>query len=82
MGSWSRSTPRWRARIGAEVVFAPRDGGVEEDDGWLITFVNDLREARSELVVLDARAVSEGPVARMKLPRRVPFGFHAEWLGR
>ena len=69
-------------RIGAEVVFAPRDEGVDEDDGWLITFVNDLREGRSELVVLDARAVSEGPVARMKLPRRVPFGFHAEWLGR
>jgi len=30
--------------------------------------------------VLDARDITDGPVARVKLPRRVPFGFHGNWM--
>jgi carotenoid cleavage dioxygenase len=30
--------------------------------------------------VFDASAVGNGPVARVHLPRRVPFGFHATWV--
>ena len=69
-------------RTGGEVCFAPRPGATDEDDGWLLTYVQDLREDTTELVVVDARDVSAGPVARVKLPRRVPTGFHAEWCGR
>jgi carotenoid cleavage dioxygenase-like enzyme len=66
--------------VGGETVFAPRHGASEEDDGWVVTMVSDLRERTSELVVLDGRDVAAGPVARIRIPRRVPVGFHAHWV--
>jgi carotenoid cleavage dioxygenase len=30
--------------------------------------------------VLDATDVAAGPVASVRLPQRVPYGFHAAWL--
>jgi len=33
---------------------------------------------RAELIVIDARTMTE--LARLHLPRRVPFGVHATWL--
>jgi carotenoid cleavage dioxygenase len=63
-----------------EAVFAADPDGSSEDDGWLINIVTDLAEGTSSFVVLDARDVSAGPVAEVRLPRRVPFGFHGNWL--
>jgi carotenoid cleavage dioxygenase len=31
-------------------------------------------------VVLDAQDLDRGYVARVKLPQRVPFGFHGNWV--
>ncbi len=61
-----------------EVVFAPRPGGSEGDDGWLVTVLSSPASDRSRLVVLDARELVE--VARVDLPFHVPQGFHAEWV--
>jgi carotenoid cleavage dioxygenase len=66
-------------RFGGEMVFAPRIGKTAEDDGYLLGFVHDEGTGQSELLVLDAREVSRGPVARVAMPRRVPYGFHAAW---
>ena len=65
---------------GAEDVGADDDGA--EDDGYLLGIVTNARDRSSALVVLDARDVAAGPVARVPLPRRVPHGFHAQWLDR
>jgi carotenoid cleavage dioxygenase len=65
---------------GSETPFAPRDGSAAEDDGYLVTFVTDERENRSEVQILHAARISEGPVARVLLPQRVPLGFHATWV--
>ena len=51
-----------------------------EDDGYLVSYVYDEREGRSEVEVLDARDVTAGPICRVKLPVRVPIGFHATWV--
>ena len=67
-------------RWGAEAPFAPRPGATEEDDGYLVSYVYDEREGRSEVEVLDARDVTAGPLCRIKLPARVPIGFHATWV--
>jgi carotenoid cleavage dioxygenase len=67
-------------RYGGETVFAPRVGSAGEDDGYLVTFVHDAVSDRSELVVLDARRVEDGPVARCLVPQRVPIGYHAWWV--
>jgi len=71
-----------RNRNGGEAVFVPRPGASDEDDGLLLSLVHDEAEARSELVVLDARDLSRAPLARVLLPQRVPYGFHGLWLPR
>jgi carotenoid cleavage dioxygenase-like enzyme len=67
-------------RWGSEAPFAPRPGAVAEDDGYLVSYVYDEREGRSEVEVLDAADVGAGPLCRIKLPVRVPIGFHATWV--
>lgn len=67
-------------RWGSEAPFAPRDGSHGEDDGYLVTFVQDEREGRSEVAIYDAAAIDSGPVGRVLLPQRVPLGFHATWI--
>lgn len=67
-------------RFGGEGVFVARTGSTIEDDGWLLTYVFDESTQRSELVVVDARAFAEPPVARVILPQRVPYGFHGVWV--
>ncbi len=64
-----------------ENVFAPDPDGTAEDDGWILNIVYDDSRDASDLVVLDAHDVAAGPIATVHLPRRVPFGFHANWFG-
>ena len=66
-------------RFGGEGVFAPASGG-GEDDGYVIAFVWDEEAASSECVIIDSRAFEDPPVARIRIPYRVPFGFHAAWI--
>ena len=63
-----------------EPVFAPDPDGTAEDDGWLLDYVFDRTTASTELRIVDARAMGSEPVARIRLPRRVPFGFHGNWM--
>ena len=69
-----------KGRGGGEAVFVPRRGARDEDDGYLLTFVWDALEQRSELVIVNAKAMVSRPLARVPLPQRVPFGFHGMWL--
>ncbi|MFM6996622.1 MAG: carotenoid oxygenase family protein [Limnohabitans sp.] len=64
----------------SEAPFAERDGAQAEDDGYLVGFVWNEREQRSEVWVHDAQALQDGPLARVVLPQRVPNGFHATWV--
>jgi len=66
-------------RFGGEAPFAPRDGASAEDDGYLVTFVTDMRENQSECVVLDAQDIAAGPICRIILPERISSGTHATW---
>jgi carotenoid cleavage dioxygenase len=61
-----------------EWLFVPT--GRDEDAGYLLTFVYDDRTERSHLAVIDATDVARGPVARVALPQRVPYGFHGTWV--
>jgi carotenoid cleavage dioxygenase-like enzyme len=68
-------------RTGSEAVFVPAAGGTSEDDGYLLSYVYDPAEDKSELVILDASNIANDPVARVHLPARVPAGFHGSWIG-
>ena len=69
--------PGWSA---GESTFAPRPGAEAEDDGWVVSFATHTETLRSEAWVFDAREIERGPVARVRIPVRVPSGFHAKWL--
>ncbi|MDG1957657.1 MAG: carotenoid oxygenase family protein [Candidatus Binatia bacterium] len=64
-----------------EMVFAPRVNSQSEDDGYVIGFVHDETDNHAECWVVDAQKFSDGPVARVRIPIRVPYGFHANWVG-
>ncbi|MFC4290848.1 carotenoid oxygenase family protein [Sphingorhabdus arenilitoris] len=66
-------------RYGSEAPFVPRIGASEEDDGYLISFITDMKADRSECVILDARDIAAGPVCRIILPHRISSGTHAVW---
>ena len=63
---------------GSEPAFAQRAGSTGEDDGWLVTFTADM-QGNSEAHIIDAKNFTAPPVARIKLPQRVPAGFHGVW---
>jgi carotenoid cleavage dioxygenase len=66
-------------RIPGEAAFVPADHR-PNGPGWLMTFVYDATTDRSDLVILDAQDLTRPAVATIHLPRRVPFGFHGNWL--
>ncbi|GJP58677.1 hypothetical protein CLOP_g2072 [Closterium sp. NIES-67] len=63
--------------VGADAVGM---GAEEEDDGWVVAHVWDEEEMRSEVIVLDAMHLDREPLARVIMPKRVPYGFHGTFL--
>jgi carotenoid cleavage dioxygenase-like enzyme len=63
-----------------EAVFVPADSASDERSGWYLTYVYDPVRDGSDLVVLDATDFTAEPVARVRLPQRVPHGFHGNWI--
>lgn len=66
------------ARQSGEPLFVASDPG--EGEGWLMTYVYDARTDSSDLAIFDATHVKRGPVAEVRMPRRVPHGFHGVWV--
>jgi carotenoid cleavage dioxygenase-like enzyme len=64
----------------SEFVFVPAGPRAGEDEGWLLGYAYDRARNASDLLVLDAARFSGPPVARVRLPVRVPFGFHGNWI--
>ena len=63
----------------SEVGVAPRVGGTEEDDAYLVTLTVDMNRDLSECVVFRANDVGRGPIARAQLPERIASGTHSCW---
>ncbi|MBI2708348.1 MAG: carotenoid oxygenase family protein, partial [Actinobacteria bacterium] len=66
--------------VPGEAFYVPASDRAPEGEGWLLTLCYDRTRDRSHLAVLDAADVAKGPVARVRLPVRVPYGFHGWWL--
>lgn len=69
--------PGWRPD---EAIFVPAANRAAEDEGYLLTYAYDRRTEKSSLFVLDASNMSAKPIAQIKLPYRVPCGFHGIWI--
>jgi carotenoid cleavage dioxygenase-like enzyme len=63
-----------------EPIFVPRAAGAAEGDGFLMVLVNRLSQLRSDLAILDAQRLKDGPVALVRMPTRVRSTFHGMWV--
>lgn len=54
----------------------PENPEAEEDDGYVVSYVHDEKSGESRFLVMDAKTPNLDIVAAVKLPRRVPYGFH------
>jgi carotenoid cleavage dioxygenase len=63
-----------------EAVFAARDGGHDELDGYYLAYATDLATNDTSLLVFDAATFPSPPVAKVRVPRRVPNGLHGNWF--
>ncbi|KAK7410379.1 hypothetical protein VNO78_01114 [Psophocarpus tetragonolobus] len=60
--------------------FVPRDGGLEEDDGWIVAFVHSEDTNISEVHIIDTKKFCGETVAKITIPSRVPYGFHGAFM--
>lgn len=68
-------------RYGGEPFFLPKDQNdseTSEDDGYIMAFVHDERTGKSEMQIVNA--VNLEMEAAVKLPSRVPYGFHGTFV--
>jgi carotenoid cleavage dioxygenase-like enzyme len=71
-------------RRASEPVFVRARDGRSDDEGWLLTVVDDAGRDGTDLYVLDASSFGRGrPEAVVHLPDgvRLPFRSHGEWVG-
>lgn len=65
--------------MSSEMTFVSR--GPAEDEGWLMGFVFQPKLQRSRLVIMDAMAFEDDPVASIWIPDQyVPIGTHGGWF--
>ncbi len=77
VASWAPGP--WRAP--SEPIFVRAADGRSDDEGWLLTVVDDANRGGSDLYVLDASSLGRrGPEAIIHLPERLPFRSHGEWV--
>ncbi|MYR88121.1 carotenoid oxygenase [Streptomyces sp. SID685] len=63
-----------------EPCFAPVPGTRSSERGYWLTFATDRTDSTSWLLVLPSEDPAQGPVARVRIPVRVPLGLHGTWL--
>ncbi|MQY21695.1 carotenoid oxygenase family protein [Nocardia macrotermitis] len=54
--------------------------GEAEDDGYVLSYVNNPERGAADLVILSAQDFTGDPIATVHLPARVPLGFHGSWI--
>ncbi|WP_156448295.1 carotenoid oxygenase family protein [Mycobacterium sp. NAZ190054] len=66
-------------RVG-EPIFAPGAGQSGEDGGYLLFYSYDPSTLDTNLTILHAADIAGEPAATIRMPHRVPFGLHGNWI--
>jgi len=65
----------------SEPCFVPRNKSAPEGDGYVVGIVDSPREGgRTDLLILDAEHLEDGPIATVKLPVRTNLQVHGWWM--
>ncbi|KAL0352031.1 UNVERIFIED_CONTAM: putative carotenoid cleavage dioxygenase 4, chloroplastic [Sesamum calycinum] len=67
---------------GSEPFFVPNNPASDEDDGFIVTYMHDEKTQESKFLVMDAKSPTLEIVATVKLPGRVPTGFHGLFVSQ
>lgn len=65
-------------KFGGEPCFVPSKEDKGEEGGFLMSLVRDEKGQKSELVIVNASKMKQ--VASIKIPTRVPYGFHGTFV--
>lgn len=65
-----------------EPIYVAKPDSRKEDDGWIVTTRLDMERGRTELLIFDAREISDGPLAAFACHYPVPLGFHGDFVAR
>ena len=77
VASWSPGP----GRTPSEPLFVRSVDGHSDDEGWLLTIVDDANRGGTDLYVLDASSLGRRPPeAVIELPARLPVRSHGEWV--
>ena len=63
-----------------EPIFAPKSADAAEGEGYVMGIVNRRAEHRADLVIFDAMHIDEGPIATVKIPVRLKYAIHGNWV--
>lgn len=76
------NTQVWDAgprRYVCEPLFVPKPQPRAEDDGWILAILHNAETHKGELVILDAQAIADGPLATIRLPHHLAAGLHGSF---
>ncbi|KAL8521451.1 hypothetical protein ACS0TY_011826 [Phlomoides rotata] len=60
----------------------PHNPAAAEDDGYVIVYVQDENKEESWFLVMNAKSTTLDIVAKVRLPGRVPYGFHGLFVAQ
>lgn len=64
----------------SEPLFVPRDRDRLDERGWLVAYEAPLAGGTTNIIVLDAQAVADGPVCTLPVPESLGYTFHGQWV--
>ncbi|KAF3781284.1 hypothetical protein EJ110_NYTH28572 [Nymphaea thermarum] len=59
-----------------ELFFVGKEEGGDKGDGYVLTYTHNEGSGESSFMVMDAKSSTLDIVASVRLPQRVPYGFH------
>ena len=65
--------------FGGEPLFVARSNGEQEDDGWILLWIYNAECDRTELAIFNAQDITSGPIAKLNLKHRIPYGLHGSF---
>jgi carotenoid cleavage dioxygenase len=68
------------AETGGEPVIIPKPDTSSSNEVYIGTFLCNDMDGTSSFVLYDGETASEEPVAKLRIPYRVPYGFHGRWV--
>ena len=68
--------------FGGEPLFVARPSGKAEDDGWVLLWIYNATDDRTELTIFNAQNITSGPVATLKLRHHIPYGLHGSFVSK